>query len=69
MLPVQIRCEILTILTPLREYLQQEYQERLGRIILFGSQARGDATSASDIDDLIVLQDPVNASAELSTLR
>ena len=66
MLPDQIGREILTILTPLQEYLQQEYQERLDRIILFGSQARGDSTSASDIDVLIVLQDPVNASAELN---
>lgn len=64
--PVQNRREILTLLTSLREYLQQEYQERLWSVILFGSQARGDATAASDIDVLIVLQDPVNASAELN---
>ena len=64
--PVQNRREILTLLTSLREYLQQEYQERLICVILFGSQARGDATAASDIDVLIVLQDPVNASAELN---
>lgn len=64
--PFQARYEILNILTLLREYLQQEYQERLERIILFGSQARGDATSASDIDVLIVLKDPVNASTELN---
>lgn len=66
MLPVQIRREISTILMLLREYLQQEYQERLDRIILFGSQARGDFTPASDIDVLIVLQDPVNTSIELN---
>ena len=58
--------EILTILTPLRDYLHQEYRERLDRIILFGSQARGDATAASDIDVLIVLQDPVDISLELN---
>ena len=50
---------------PLRDYLQQEYQDRFDRMILFGSQARGDATEASDVDVLIVLHDPVNASEEL----
>jgi uncharacterized protein len=54
------------ILNLLKEYLYTEYQDRLDRIILFGSQARGDATSTSDIDLLIVLQDPVNATAELN---
>ncbi|MEP0912933.1 nucleotidyltransferase domain-containing protein [Leptolyngbya sp. GB1-A1] len=55
----------LDVLIPLRDYLKQEYQDRLDRIILFGSQARGDATAASDIDVLIVLKDPVDASAEI----
>lgn len=57
--------ETLDILMPLRDYLKQQYQDRLDRVILFGSQARGEATAASDIDVLIVLHDPVNASAEL----
>jgi predicted nucleotidyltransferase len=57
--------ETLDVLISLREYLRQEYQDRLDCVILFGSQARGDATTASDIDVLIVLQDPVNESAEL----
>ncbi len=61
-----IQEKILTILKPLKAYFQQEYKERLERIILFGSQARGDAKSTSDIDILIVLQDPVNASVELN---
>ncbi len=57
--------QIRSILMPLRDYFQQEYQERFDRMILFGSQARGDATDASDVDVLIVLRDPVNASEEL----
>lgn len=63
--PRQLDYQILSILMPLRDYLQQEYQDRFDRIILFGSQARGEATAASDIDVLIVLQDPVNVSEEL----
>lgn len=57
--------EALNILISLQDYLKQEYQDRLDRTILFGSQARGEATAVSDIDVLIVLQDPVNVSAEI----
>jgi predicted nucleotidyltransferase len=62
---LQTQRKTLNILILLREYLQQEYQGRLDRVIVFGSQARGDATTSSDIDVLIVLQDPVNATSEL----
>ena len=54
-----------TILSALKVYLQQEYSGQLFRIVLFGSQARGNATDLSDIDVLVVLNDPVNASAEI----
>jgi uncharacterized protein len=54
-----------TVLSLLRTKLEQQYQERLDRIVLFGSQARGEATEDSDIDVLIVLDDPVNASVEI----
>lgn len=59
---VQLRQDILTII---KNYFQQEYKERLFRIILYGSQARGVATANSDIDILVVLQDPVDASLEI----
>jgi predicted nucleotidyltransferase len=57
--------QLSSMLAPLREYFEQEYQSRLDRLILFGSQARGEALATSDIDILIVLQDPVNSSTEL----
>ena len=38
----------------LKEYLQQLYQDNLDRVILFGSQARGEAEIDSDVDILIV---------------
>ncbi len=63
---IQSRPDIQTALAALKAYLQQEYQERLLCVILFGSQARGDATTASDIDVLIVLQGAVDASEELN---
>ncbi|MDJ1179605.1 nucleotidyltransferase domain-containing protein [Roseofilum sp. BLCC_M91] len=40
----------------LKEYLQQLYQNNLDRVILFGSQARGEAEIDSDVDILIVLK-------------
>lgn len=57
--------KILDILMRLKDYLRQEYHERFDRAILFGSQARGDATEDSDIDVLIVLKDPIDPSAEI----
>ena len=39
------------------------------RIILFGSQARGDATSASDLDLLVVVPDDRDRSALVPTIR
>lgn len=40
------------------------YADRLDRIILYGSQARGDAKPGSDIDLLILLKEPFDYSQE-----
>ena len=50
------------ILSTLLSQLSQHYQERLDRVILFGSYARGEATSDSDIDVLVILEEPVDAT-------
>jgi len=55
----------MEVLLPLRTYLQQLYQERFDRLVLFGSQARGMAHFGSDVDVLIVLHDPIDESEEL----
>ncbi|ASC73245.1 hypothetical protein XM38_042070 [Halomicronema hongdechloris C2206] len=52
------------VLKPLKQYLQEHYQDRLNQVVLFGSHARQQATENSDIDILVVLDDPVDASAE-----
>lgn len=44
-----------TILADYVQQLRKTFKSRLQRVILFGSYARGDARSSSDIDTLVVL--------------
>ena len=57
--------KLTTVLALFRHYLEELYRERLVKMILYGSQARGDARPDSDIDLLIVLKSPVNSSVEI----
>jgi predicted nucleotidyltransferase len=52
------------IRSELRSALEAHYGDRLARLLLYGSQARGDARRYSDIDVLVVLKDEVDSSAE-----
>ena len=56
---------LTTVLSLLKSYLQEQYKERLDDVVLFGSYARRENSSSSDVDVLIVLQDPVNTSTEI----
>ena len=49
----------------LKQSLTELYQEKLVKIILYGSQARGTATTDSDVDILVVLKDEVSAFDEI----
>jgi len=53
------------ILTDLRHRLTELYGPRFERLILFGSQARGDAEEGSDVDVLVVLNGEVRPGAEI----
>ena len=44
------------LLADLRERLAALYGERLVRLVLYGSHARGEATEDSDVDVLVVLR-------------
>jgi predicted nucleotidyltransferase len=56
------------ILDEFRDGLQEIYGPRLEGLVLFGSQARGDALPDSDIDILVVLHGPVNPLKEASRI-
>lgn len=54
------------ILAELRARFVALYGERLDRLVVYGSQARLQATSESDIDVLVVLHGPVVCGAEIA---
>jgi len=53
------------LLSELRRRLEDLYRDRLVRLVLFGSQARGGGEPWSDLDVLVVLKGPVHAGDEI----
>ena len=56
--------QLKEIIAQTRLGLEKIYGEQIERVVLFGSQARGDARADSDIDLLIVLKNPFSYSTE-----
>jgi len=61
-----MKAKIGKVLRELRTELESIYGPRLASVILFGSQARGDAAAASDIDVLVVLDGNVEPGKEIA---
>lgn len=56
---------VSALVADLRDRLEELYGPRLERVVLFGSQARGDATPESDVDVLVVLHGDVRPVEEI----
>lgn len=54
------------MLSELRDALQPLYGKRLVELVLFGSHARGDDESGSDVDVLVVLEGEVDPGTEIA---
>ncbi|WP_247232934.1 nucleotidyltransferase domain-containing protein [Telluribacter sp. SYSU D00476] len=60
---------IWSLANSMKAALREHYGERLEKVILYGSYARGDYHSESDVDLLVVLNDiEVDAAAERKAL-
>jgi uncharacterized protein len=57
--------KLRVILSELQRELRKLYGTRLAHLVLYGSQARGEAETYSDIDVLVVLKGPVDSLLEI----
>ena len=60
-LPARIK----DVVAELRRELQDLYGERFRDLLLYGSDARGEADEGSDVDLLLLLEGPVNPVKEI----
>ena len=68
LLPSYVPLTLRHALCEARERLHAIYGSRLRRVVLYGSQARGDAREESDVDVLVVLDDVPNAYQEIKRM-
>ena len=52
--------KVKRISTEIKKYLIESFEDKVKKVILYGSYARGDYNKDSDIDILIVVSDHIN---------
>ena len=56
------------LLAEVKERLTAAFGGRLKGVVLYGSEARGDSAEDSDIDFLVLLDEPIRLGADLQTI-
>jgi len=62
---LELNPTLRTLLSELRRRFEDLYRDRLVRLVLFGSHARGGVEPWSDVDVLVVLKGPVHPGQEI----
>ncbi len=56
------------LLAAIKQRLTEHYGDRLKGVILYGSEARGDADDDSDVDLLVLLEGPIATFKEIRAI-